>query len=182
MAPQYGNTPPLDALLMCRTEYWWDKIIFFIVFITANNISWGTGPCVTTTIWRYHTPIIQWQHSFHVKACHWLRGLRQRQMAAVILSLLRSLLGKYRFCNFPPEVGADVNKIYVKWQGDVFKQQWFVFKWSGQLFSYTSQHIYSCYLKYSFRQWWPTQKRNSSVSGVHVPNGSQGTCWHLRCR
>ena len=43
------------------------------------------GPCITTAIWRCRNPFSEWQHSFQWKLqCHWLKGLRQHHVAAVI--------------------------------------------------------------------------------------------------
>ena len=40
--------------------------------------------CMTTAIWRYRKTLSQWQCSFHRKLrSHWLKGLRQRQIAVV---------------------------------------------------------------------------------------------------
>ena len=40
------------------------------------------GLCITTVTWRCHNNFSQWERSFHWKLrCHWLKGLRQRQIA-----------------------------------------------------------------------------------------------------
>ena len=44
---------------------------------------WCPGPCLTIATWCCHKNFSQWQHSFLWKLrCHWLKGLRQRQIAA----------------------------------------------------------------------------------------------------
>ena len=46
---------------------------------------WPTGPCITTATWRCRKIFRQWEHVFHGKlCCHWLKFLRQRQIAIVI--------------------------------------------------------------------------------------------------
>ena len=45
---------------------------------------YGTGPCFTTATWRCRKNFSQWERSFRWKLrCHWLKGLRQRQIAVV---------------------------------------------------------------------------------------------------
>ena len=42
------------------------------------------GPCLTTVTWRWRKNCIQWKRSFLWKLrCHWLKILRQRQIAVV---------------------------------------------------------------------------------------------------
>ena len=44
----------------------------------------GPGPCLTTATWRCRKYFSQWERSFLWKLrCHWLKGLRQRQIAVV---------------------------------------------------------------------------------------------------
>ena len=44
----------------------------------------GTGPCFTTATWRCRKNFSQWKRSFLWKlCCHWLKRLRQRQIAVV---------------------------------------------------------------------------------------------------
>ena len=49
---------------------------------SPNDIS--SGPCLTTATWRCRKNFSQWERSFLWKLrCHWLKGLRQRQIAVV---------------------------------------------------------------------------------------------------
>ena len=44
----------------------------------------NTGPCLTTATWRCRKNFSQWERSFLWKlCCHWLEGLRQRQITVV---------------------------------------------------------------------------------------------------
>ena len=50
------------------------------------RIDWShnAGPSLTTATWRCRKYFSQWERSFLWKLCyHWLRGLRQRQIALV---------------------------------------------------------------------------------------------------
>ena len=53
---------------------------------SGTRWDWGhqPGPCFATATWRCHTNISQWERSFLWKlCCHWLKGLRQPQIAVV---------------------------------------------------------------------------------------------------
>ena len=52
--------------------------------ISQHHAHWCPGPFLTTATWCCHKNFSQWERSFLWKlSCHWLKGLRQRQIAAV---------------------------------------------------------------------------------------------------
>ena len=67
--------------LMCKWFYMNDHIYMYA------HTSWWTGvwPCIITAMWRCRKTLSQWEPSFHWKLrCHWLRGLRKREIPLVI--------------------------------------------------------------------------------------------------
>ena len=84
----------------------WREIPCSILNVCLSFIH-SSGPCLTIATWRRRKNFSQWERSFLWKLrCHWLRGLRQRQIAVVRQCPVSSTFVKYIHSKF-------VSRIYV---------------------------------------------------------------------